>query len=39
MITEDDLYFGRDEMQKLTDQYIAKVDELGQAKEKEILEV
>ena len=39
MITEDDFYFGRDEMQKLTDDYIKKVDEVGLAKEKEILEV
>ena len=39
MITEDDLYSGRDEMQKLTDEYIKKIDEIGAAKEKEILEI
>jgi ribosome recycling factor len=39
LITEDDLYFGRDELQKLTDDYIKKTDEIGAAKEKEILEV
>ena len=39
MISEDDFYVGRDEMQKLTDDYIKKVDEIGSAKEKEIMEV
>lgn len=39
MISEDEMYTGRDEVQKLTDDYIKKVDEIGAAKEKEILEV
>jgi ribosome recycling factor len=39
MITEDDLFFGKDEIQKLTDDYIKKVDDIGATKEKEILEV
>lgn len=39
LIPEDDFYWGRDEVQKLTDEYIKKVDEIGAAKEKEILEV
>jgi ribosome recycling factor len=39
MITEDDFYLGRDELQKLTDEYIAKIDEIGARKEKEILEI
>lgn len=39
MISEDDFYSGRDQMQKLTDDYIKKIDEIGAAKEKEILEV
>lgn len=39
MITEDDLKQGEEEVQKLTDEFIAKVDELGKAKEKEITEV
>lgn len=39
LISEDDMYVGRDKMQELTDEYIKKVDELGEAKEKEIMEV
>ncbi len=39
MITEDDLEQGESETQKLTDEYIAKIDELGKIKEKEITEI
>jgi ribosome recycling factor len=39
MITEDDFYLGKDEVQELTDEYIKKIDEIGTAKEKEILEI
>jgi ribosome recycling factor len=39
MISEDDFYSGRDQLQKLTDDYIKKIDEIGVTKEKEILEV
>jgi len=39
MISEDEMNRGQDEVQKLTDEYIAKIDELGKAKEAEILEV
>ena len=39
MISEDEFYSGRDEVQKLTDDYIKKIDEIGESKEKEILEV
>jgi ribosome recycling factor len=39
MISEDELYKGRDEIQELTDRYIKKVDEIGAAKEAEIMEV
>ncbi|GAB4522505.1 MAG: ribosome recycling factor [Anaerolineae bacterium] len=39
MISEDDLKRGEQEVQKLTDEYIAKIEEAGKAKEKEILEV
>ena len=39
IISEDDLYFGRDEIQKLTDDYIKKVDDITAAKEKEVMEV
>ncbi|WP_170007385.1 ribosome recycling factor [Bacillus fonticola] len=38
-ITEDDLRGYNDDVQKLTDDYIQKVDNLGKEKEKEILEV
>jgi len=39
LISEDDLYRGREEVQKLTDDYIEKVDEIAAAKEQEIMEV
>lgn len=39
MINEDDLHAGRDEAQKLTDEFIKKIDEIGKAKEAEIMEV
>lgn len=39
MISEDDFYGGRDQLQKLTDDTIKKIDEIGATKEKEILEV
>ena len=39
MISEDDMKRGEEEVQKLTDKFIADVDEIGKAKEKEILEV
>lgn len=38
-ISEDDMHKGREEVQKLTDDFIKQVDEVGKAKEKEILEV
>ncbi|MFC4354449.1 ribosome recycling factor [Chryseomicrobium palamuruense] len=38
-ITEDDLRTFQEDVQKLTDQYIAKIDELAKAKENEIMEV
>ena len=37
-ISEDDKFRGIDELQKLVDKYIAKVDELLKSKEKEVLE-
>jgi ribosome recycling factor len=37
-ITEDDKFRGIDELQKLVDKYIARIDELLKNKEKEILE-
>ncbi len=37
-LSEDDLKRGQDRLQKLTDAYIAKADEVGQHKEQEIME-
>jgi ribosome recycling factor len=39
MISEDELERGEAEVQKLTDEYTGKIDELGRNKEKEIMEV
>jgi ribosome recycling factor len=39
LITEDDFHRGRDQIQELTDDFAGKMDELGERKEKEILEV
>jgi ribosome recycling factor len=38
-ISEDDMHLGLDKIQKLTDAYVAKVAEILERKEKEILEV
>ena len=38
-ISEDDLKRGQDEVQKLTDQYIAEIDKLFAIKEKEMMEI
>lgn len=38
-ITEDDLISGENEIQKITDEHIKKVDEIIKLKEKEIMEV
>jgi len=37
-ITEDDKYWGYEKLQEITDQYIKKVEEQAEIKEKEILE-
>ncbi|MBW1989443.1 MAG: ribosome recycling factor [Deltaproteobacteria bacterium] len=37
-ITEDEMYKGQDEIQKITDEHIKKIDEVCAGKEKEILE-
>ena len=39
MITEDELERGEIDLQKLTDKYVEKVDELGQRKEAENMEI
>ena len=38
-ISEDDMHSGLDEVQKLTDAYVGKINEILEKKEKEILEV
>ena len=38
-ISEDDFYTAKDDLQKLTDDYVTKVDEVGSQKEAEIMEV
>lgn len=39
LISEDEMYEGRDETQDLTDKYIKQLDEIGKTKEAEIMEV
>jgi len=39
LIPEDDFHKGRDKVQELTDTFIERVDEVGKAKESEILEI
>jgi ribosome recycling factor len=39
LISEDDMFIGRDELQKMTDDFVRRMDEIGQAKEAEIMEV
>jgi ribosome recycling factor len=39
IITEDDFFVGKDDLQELTDKYIGMIDEVGKAKEKEIMEL
>ena len=39
MISEDDLRRGEDAVQKLTDEHIEQMNEVGETKEKEIMEV
>jgi ribosome recycling factor len=39
MISEDELHRGQDDLQKLTDKFVERVDEIGQRKEREIAEV
>jgi ribosome recycling factor len=38
-ITEDDKFWGYDKLQEITDQYIKKIEEMAETKEKEILEL
>lgn len=39
MISEDDFYRGKDSVQELTNEFIAKIDEIGQRKEEEVMEI
>jgi len=39
LISMDDMHRGEEETQRLTDQYVAEIDSLGEAKEKEVMEV
>jgi ribosome recycling factor len=39
LISEDDFYRGRDELQDLTDEYVEKVNEIGKRKEAEVMEI
>ena len=39
MISEDDFYRGKDEVQKLTDEFSERLDEIGERKEKEVMEI
>ncbi len=39
LIAEDEMYEGQDDLQKLTDKYIAEIDQLGRQKDAEIMEV
>ncbi len=39
MISEDELKRGEDDLQKLTDRFVEEINERGQGKEKEIMEV
>jgi ribosome recycling factor len=39
LISEDEMYQGRDEIQEVTDDFIKQVDDVGSAKEAEIMEV
>ena len=38
LISEDEMHHGQDEVQKLTDDYIKHIDDVGKRKEEEILE-
>ncbi|HHX42393.1 MAG TPA: ribosome recycling factor [Chloroflexi bacterium] len=38
-ISEDDLFRAKEDLQELTDQYVKKIDEIGEQKQAEIMEV
>ena len=39
LISEDEHRRGRDQLQEVTDKYIAQADEIGRSKEKEVMEI
>lgn len=39
MISEDDFFRGKDQVQDLTDEFIAEIDEIGKRKEEELMEI
>ncbi|MGQ9599884.1 MAG: ribosome recycling factor [Anaerolineae bacterium] len=39
MISEDEFFEGKEEVQKLTDEFIATIDEIGKRKEEELMEI
>jgi ribosome recycling factor len=39
LISEDEFFRAKDEVQELTDEFIARIDEIGQRKEEEVMEV
>jgi ribosome recycling factor len=39
LISEDEMYRGKDRLQELTDEYVERVGEIGEHKEQEIMEV
>jgi ribosome recycling factor len=39
LISEDDLTRGQDRLQDLTDKYVEKIDDIGERKEKDIMEI
>lgn len=39
LISEDEFFRGKDQVQELTDEFIQKIDEIGQRKEEELMEI
>jgi len=39
MISEDDFFRGKEQVQELTDEFIEKIDEIGKRKETEVMEI
>ena len=39
MISEDDFFRGKDDVQDLTDEFIKEIDEIGERKEEELMEI